>query len=194
MPAPASELHPDRARRAIGTIFLFAFGGAWLELYALGVFGMELCILAFIALVSVLLLFVAYRRYKQHQSALRAEAFSTQRQRAERVFNIVNASQWDVIFVVATVLSHLGLALDHPSHDFHCRSALPAACTRLRQSSTLRYWRCPDCSFRWYPLLAPNGATSPLGCVGAGLILWASALWAITANNSIKRRSLRSSG
>ena len=99
MPAPTSELHPDRARRAIGAMFLFAFGGAWLELHALGVFGMELCILAFIALVSVLLQFVAYRRYKQHQPALLAEAPSTQRQRAERVFNIVNASQWIVILL-----------------------------------------------------------------------------------------------
>ena len=37
-----------------------------------------------------------------------------------------------------------------------------------------------------YPFLAPGGASYPVGCLGAGIILWISALWAITVTPSVK--------
>lgn len=47
---------PNSARRAIGAMFLFGFGGAWLELYAFQVVGMRPDILVAIALVTVIFL------------------------------------------------------------------------------------------------------------------------------------------
>ena len=31
-----------------------------------------------------------------------------------------------------------------------------------------------------YPYLAPLGPSDPIGCLGAGIILWISAIWAIS--------------
>jgi hypothetical protein len=34
-----------------------------------------------------------------------------------------------------------------------------------------------------YPLVAAGGPADPVGCLGAGIILWASAGWALMANS-----------
>jgi hypothetical protein len=180
-------LDPNRARRALGAMFFFAFGGAWLGYYAFQVTGMQPVILASIALISLILIFSAYRRYKQHKPALLAEGSSPQQKKADRVFNIVNAAQWVAIFIVANVL--VNLSLSHwviPAIIFIVgMHFLPLARVFANPPHYVTGAALIVLSVA-YPLLAPSGPVSPVGCLGAGLILWASALWAVVANNSFK--------
>jgi hypothetical protein len=37
-----------------------------------------------------------------------------------------------------------------------------------------------------YPFAASGGASDPVGCLGAGMILWSSALWAIMVTPAVK--------
>jgi hypothetical protein len=173
-------------------MFFFAFGGAWLEYYAVQVAGKAPVVLAAIALVTVTLFIAAWRRYRQHQPALAAETPSPQRAKAGRTFNIVNIGQWVAILIAANVLVNLGLSawvipciifivglhflplarvFGNPPHYITGAALIVLAVT--------------------YPLLAPAGPASPVGCLGAGLILWASALWAIRAGNSSALSALR---
>ena len=183
-----------RARRAQGAMFLFAFGGAWLAYYVVQMAGVNPADLVIVALVTVALLSYAYRRYRQNRLALAAESSSPARKRSGRIFNIVNAVQWILICIASSVLVGRGLsvwlvpcvifivglhlfplayAFDNSAHYF-----TGAALIALSVS---------------YPLLSASGPASPIGSLGAALILWASGCWAITANNSFKPKPLRDS-
>jgi hypothetical protein len=178
---------PNRARRAIGAMFYFAFGGAWLEFYAFQVVGNRPVALASIALVTAALLVLAYRRYKLHQPALAAETPSPERKRAGRIFNIVNAGQWVVILVAGNVLVNLGLS----SWVIPCIILvvgvhfLPLGYVFANPPHYITGVAFIVLSVA-YPLLATHGPASPIGCLGAGFILWVSALWAVTANPNNK--------
>jgi len=174
----------NRARRAIGAMFYFAFGGAWLEYFAFRAVGKQSVIFLAIALVLAALLAIAYRRYKQNQPALAAEAPSPKQRKADRVFNIVNAGQWVVILVAGNVLVNLGLS----SWVIPCAifvvgmHFLPLGFVLANPPHYLTGIALVVLAVV-YPLLASGGPASPIGCLGAGLILWVSALWAVTANN-----------
>jgi hypothetical protein len=191
MIAVITTLDANRARRAIGAMFYFAFGGAWIEYYAFQVVGKQPVVLVAIALLTLALLVVAYRRYKQNQPALAAAAPSPQQKRADIIFNIVNAAQWVVIFVAANVLVNLGLS----SWVIPCvilvvgLHFLPLAYVFANPPHYITGLALILLSVG-YPLLAANGPASPVGCLGAGLILWASAIWAVTSNRPSKGRRL----
>jgi hypothetical protein len=184
---PATVPDANRARRAIGAMFYFAFGGAWLEYYAFRVVGKQLVVFVAIALATAALLVLAYRRYRQNQPALAAQAASPKQKRSDRIFNIINAGQWVVILVAGNVLVNMGLSswvipcaifiiglhflplghfLSNPPHYVTGGALMVLAV--------------------FYPLLAADGPASPIGCLGAGLILWGSALWALKAKNPFK--------
>jgi hypothetical protein len=133
-----------------------------------------------IVVVTILLFFLALRKYRANQDAHAAEANSPESKRAERVFNAVNVVQWSLVFVASIVL----ILLRHPEwiipsiiiivgiHFFPLAVAFKvprhyatgAAMTLLAIS---------------YPLLATGGPRSPMGCFGAGIILWASSIAAL---------------
>lgn len=183
----AASPNPNRARRAIGAMFFFAFGGAWLGYYTFQVIGKQPGALIAIALATVALLLFAYRCYKQHQPALAAETPSLERKRADRIFNIVNAGQWVVIFVAGNVLVNLGLS----NWVIPCiifivgLHFLPLAHVFANPPHYITGAALIILAVA-YPLLAPRGPVSPVGCLVAGLILWASAFWAVLTNNSSK--------
>ncbi|PQO92532.1 hypothetical protein C5614_24900 [Massilia phosphatilytica] len=95
------------AGRATGAMFFFLFGAVWLEGWATTA---EAGATAFagIAVLALVLLAVAWRRYRRYAPALAQEQGTPERRRARRVFNIVNAGQWTAIFILAQVLIHLG--------------------------------------------------------------------------------------
>jgi hypothetical protein len=173
---------PIRARRAIGAMFYFAFGGAWLEYYGFQIAGKSPVVIVAIALVTAALLFAAYRRYQQHRPALAAVVPSPEQKRADRVFNIVNAGQWVVILVAGNVLVNLGLS----SWVIPCvilivgLHFLPLGYVFANPPHYITGAALIVLSVA-YPFLATQGPASPTGCLGAGLILWVSALWAVTA-------------
>src|SRR5476649_667226 len=168
------------ASRAIGAMFFTIFGGAWLALGILGGYGMSVVALLLIVAGTLLLFFASLRQFRRNRGAHAAEADSPEGKRAGRIFNAVNAIQWILVFVAAAVLSRVGhkewiiasIILIMGIHFFPLsvvfkvprHYATGAAMTLLAI---------------FYPLMSSAGPTSPVGCVGAGIILWVSAVAAL---------------
>ena len=168
-----------RALRATGAIFFAFFGGVWLEgwaIYSARPFALK----ASIALLALALASVAYATYRRHAAELAARGDTPGSRRAKRIFHIVNAAQWVRVFIGANLLSRNGLSVwivpmvilvvglhflplafvfsNYP--DYVTGAALMLLAVA-------------------YPLAAPSGPADPVGSLGAGLILWASAVWAL---------------
>jgi hypothetical protein len=167
------------AGRATGAMFFFVFGAVWLEGWAAKA---EAGVPAFaaIGILALALLAVAWSRYRRYAPALAREEQTPERRRAGRVFNIVNAGQWIAIFVLAQVLINLGrgawiipMAIAIIGLHFlplaHVFKNPPHYVTGVAMVAFAAL----------YPLLASGGPTAPVGFLGAGLILWLSAAWAL---------------
>jgi hypothetical protein len=177
-----------KAGRAKGAMFFAVFGGLWLGLWAHTEYPDSLVSLLGVAGLAALLLVAAYRVYRAHAQGLKALAQAPEGRRRARMFNLVNAAQWSVIGVAALVLSQTG----------HATLILPAAILiiGLHFVPLARLFAYPPHYLTGaammvlacvYPLLAPEGPDSDVGALGAGLILWLSALWAISPFSSAKQ-------
>ena len=182
-----AEFSPQstRARRAQGATFLFAFGGAWLSAFIIELMGKRPIPLLAIAIATACLIGVAYRRYRRNRPALIGEAPSAQVLRAKRMFNIINAAQWLIICLACSVLIGHGLS----------RWVVPCIIFIVGlHLIPLAYYFNNNAHYLTgmglmvlavgYPLLLSGGPTNPAGGLGAGLILWASGLRAVTADHS----------
>jgi hypothetical protein len=170
------------AGRALGAMFFFAFGGLWLAAWAAGS-GYGVTSIVSIAVLAVVLLLVSWRRYRRYAPAMAVGKDDPKWQRARRIFNMVNAGQWIVIFVAALALGNTGheqwivpmvigvvgmhffplaAVFENPPH--YVTGAAMVALAIL------------------YPCFA--GPRSPLGALGAGIILWLSAAWALRPDNA----------
>jgi hypothetical protein len=176
-----------KAGRAKGAMFFAVFGGLWLVLWAHAEFPGSLGSLLAVAALAALLMVAAYRVYKANALGLKALAQAPEGRRRARMFNLVNAAQWSVIVVVALVLSQTG----------HATLILPAAILiiGLHFLPLARLFAYPPHYLTGaammvlacvYPLMAPEGPESDVGALGAGLILWLSALWAISPFSRIR--------
>jgi hypothetical protein len=166
------------ASRAIGAMFFAVFGGTWMTLWCLNVYGACVPILLLISGVSIVLFLFSWRQFQQNRAAHAAEANSPESKKAGRIFNIVNATQWVLIFLVANMLSSFGhkvwiipsiifivgvhflplaVAFKVPRHHVTGAALILLAVV--------------------YPLAL--GPASAVGCLGAGIILWASAAAAL---------------
>lgn len=170
------------AGRAIGAMFFFAFGGLWLTGWALNSHRGKTWIVPIIVAAAVLF-GVARRRYQRHAPALALEKDSPERRRAGRIFNIVNSAQWIVIVGLGLVLRNTGhgvwiipMAIGIVGLHFFPLAAVfknpPHYVTGAAMVALALL----------YPLLA--GPASPLGFLGAGIILWLSAAWALRPHSS----------
>ena len=165
------------ASRAIGATFFTIFGGIWLALWSERAFGRQLLVLALIAVGALGIFALAFRQFQANRSAHAAEAESPERKKADRIFNIVNVTQWVAILVVGNVLANLGLG--------HWVLAAAMLIIGLHFFPLARAFGGPPLNYTGaalvlcaiaYPLLAPGGAANPVGCLCAGVILWLSAL------------------
>lgn len=175
----------QRARRATGAMFFSVFGGAWLAGWA---YSSHAPLLAFIliAAIALALLGTAVSIYRRHAAALKAEPETPERRRAERIFHLVNGGQWVVMIVLGNVLANIGLGMwTIPMIVFVVGlHFLPIA--YVFRHPVHYVTGAALCTFAAiYPLVAPAGPVDPVGFMGAGLILWASAAWAL------KRPSVR---
>jgi hypothetical protein len=178
--APQQSAEAIRAGRAIGAMFFSIFGGVWIEVWSWRTLPGNMLMPAVVAALSLAILWVALSRVRQNSAALAAEQDSPERRRINRLFNIVNAGQWVLILIGVNVLNNMGLAA----------WAVPFAILiiGLHFLPLARLFNNPPHYVTGglmilfaiaYPLLIPGGPSDPIGCLGAGLILWSSAIYAL---------------
>jgi hypothetical protein len=179
-----TKLSAARANRAIGAMFFVGFGALWLAVWSQRAFGLRVASLALIAVVAGLLFALAWRQFQRHRSAREADADSPDRRRASRIFNIVNVTQWVAILVVGNVLANVGLK------DWVLVSAI--LIVGIHFFPLAQAFGNPQLNWTGaalialailYPVVAPGGAANPVGCLGAGIILWASAILSLATRN-----------
>lgn len=182
---PSLNVAARRGSRAIGAMFFSVFGAAWLVLWSNRTFGLHFPVLGLVATGSLVLFGCSLMRYRENREALAVEAELPHSRRAGRIFNMVNAAQWILIFVMINVLTNIGRAawimpavmgiiglhFLPLAHVFSYRPHYVAGCALMLLAGL-------------YPLLAAGGPADPIGCLGAGLILWSSAAWALMADSS----------
>jgi hypothetical protein len=175
-----------RANYAIGAIFLAIFGAVWLVAWCLNTLGRQPLALGAIAVVALVLCVAGVIQFRTNMEAYWLEAKAPSGKRASRAMGIVNAVQWLSIFALALFLPKgyekwfvplvigiigihfipLAIVLRYRPYYYTALALLGLAVL--------------------YPLLASLGPTSPVGFLGAGAILWVTALGQLTANPSIE--------
>jgi hypothetical protein len=127
-----------------------------------------------------LLFFASLRKFWQNREAHAADADSPESKKAGRMFNAVNAIQWTLVFVVATALSKFGqqkwiipaIIFIVGIHFFPLAVAFKVPRHYATGAAMMLL-------AVFYPLMAKAGPASPVGCLGAGIILWSSAVAAL---------------
>jgi F0F1-type ATP synthase assembly protein I len=173
----------SKASAAIGSMIFSVFGSGWLIVGTDKMFGKTPLLWAVVVLLGLSVFVVALMRYRRNRAALAATSTSPESKRAERVFNIVNIGQGIAIFIALNVANNLG----HPEWfipafifivgaHFIPLAAVFKAMRHYVIGSTLMLLAV------LYPLVASGGPANPVGCLGAGLVLWASAIAGLTSN------------
>ena len=176
-----------RAGRAIGAMFFSVFGGAWLALWAYSEFAESIAVILGVLAATLGLLWRSYVIYKFNSPALKREKDSPENKRKERLFNLVNVGQWVAIFAVYGLLSMSG----------HETLILPAIILIVGAHfiPLARLFNYPPHYITGaammllavsFPLVASEGPTSGIGALGAGLILWLSAVWAVSPYSQVQ--------
>lgn len=161
-------------------MFFTVFGGAWLALGLLGAYGLRLAVLLLIG-ASTLALFVAsFRQFQRHRAAHAAAADTPESKREGRVFSIVNAVQWTLVFIVASVLSRLGYKeWIIPAIILICGLHFLPLAVAFKVPRHYATGIAMILLAVVYPFVTKVGPASPIGCLGSGIILWASAVAAL---------------
>jgi len=168
------------ASRAIGAMFFAVFGGAWLTLGILGAYGFRPVALLLIAAAMVVLFLASFRKFQQNRAAHAAAADSPESKRAGRIFGIVNAVQWTLVFIVALALSRLGYKeWIIPAIIFIVGVHFLPLAVAFKVPRHFATGAAMILLAVIYPLVAKFGPANPIGCLGSGLILWASAAAAL---------------
>ena len=166
-------------------MILAIFGAIWLVIWSQRAYGLRLFTLALIAIGAISIFVAGWRQYQENRSARTGQEDSPAQKKAGRIFYIVNITQWVAILVVANVLVNLGLK------DWVLASVI--VIVGLHFFPLAKAFGNPLLNFTGaamivlaigYPLIAPGGAANPVGCFGAGVILWASAIASLTRNPS----------
>jgi hypothetical protein len=169
-----------RRSRAIGATFFAVFGGVWLALWNYRAAPARLWVHGVIGAGALAIFLLARARYRRYEAAAAGLTESPEQQRRQRWFHIINVGQWVVILIVGNVLANMGLGSwviaavilivglhFLPLAALFSNPVLYATGTAFILLAVI------------YPLMAVGGPADPLGCLGAGLILWLSALWGL---------------
>ncbi len=169
-----------RGNRAIGAMFFSVFGGAWLALWAYHEFSPPVLPLTAVALLTLALLSWSIATYRANASAVRDESQTIEAKRKSRLFNLINAGQWVTIFVLATILGNLH------HQEFILPTIIFVIGVHFFPLAWLFSYRphyitgiCLVVLAITYPFLSAKGAQSASGALGAGVVLWLSAIWGL---------------
>ncbi len=167
----------SRARAAIGSMVFSVFGSAWLIAWSIKVFGTRPIFIAPIAILGTTIFIAAIRQFKLNQVAHATESDSPESKRASRIFNIVNIGQGVAILIAVNVTNNLGhkewfipvFIFIVGAHFLPLASIFKATRHYVTGIAMILLAGL-------YPLFAIGGPANPIGCLGAGLILWASSI------------------
>lgn len=175
----SSSLDASRAGRALGAMIFSFFGAVLLEVWDLRSAAGPLAFFL-TTVLGLALLGAAWRRYRRYAPALAQQPETAEKLRGRRIFNLVNIGQWVVILVLGNVFANIGLGqwvvpmamvviglhFVPLAHVFRNRAHYLLAAGMVGFALA-------------YPQLAAAGPADPIGFLGAGLMLWTSALWAL---------------
>jgi len=168
-----------RARRAIGAMFFTVFGGAWCALWVAYSFAHPVPVYFAVFVLTLALLVHVLSVFKAHKAALAQDAGSPEEARRARRFNIINGGQWAVIAVLGNALARAGHG------DLVVPMAMFVIGLHFLPLARLYGYRPHYVTGAALMLVA---VLSPvLGAIGyllAGLILWASAGWAVSSRQT----------
>jgi hypothetical protein len=174
--------HPLRARsRAVGVLVMSGFGALWaaLGLARAGAAGWAWCALAALVVAFGVSAVRVLREHPSLEGPL-PDAVAAQRRRAGRIFAWTSAGEGVGILLAVNVAVNLG----HPEWQAAAAMAvvglhfLPLAVAfgyrpHLVSGAALTVWALS------YPWVLSGGPMAPAGLLGAGVILFASAAWAL---------------
>jgi hypothetical protein len=169
-----------RAKRLMGALFLGTFGTVWLMVWAYRRFPGHLVPVALIGIAGLGVLSWVYSQYQRHSQGTAQESETAEERRSSRLFHIVNVGQWVVILIVGNVLANIGLgawvlpmAMAVIGAHFFPLARLFKTPSRIVTGAVLVAVAVV------YPFVATRGPADPIGCLLAGVVLWASALWSV---------------
>jgi hypothetical protein len=177
----SAQIALARRGHAIGATFFAIFGGAWLALWNYRAAPARFWVYGLIAAGAVAILAAARARYRRYAAAAAELAETPVQQRRQRWFHIINVGQWILILIVGNVLANLGLGA----------WVIPAAILIVGLHFLPLAWLFSNpvlyataagfiALAGVYPFVAPGGPADPVGSLGAGLLLWLSAVVGLT--------------
>jgi hypothetical protein len=171
-------------------MFFAVFGGLWLELWASDQYRGSILAVLIVAVLAAALLAAAIRVYQRHSGALKALAQTPETRRRSRYFNLINGAQWIAIFVVAFTLAKTGLG------TWILPSIILIVGLHFLPLARLFGYRPHYVTGAAlillaiaYPRLADDGPASALGALATGVILWLSAIVAISPSSHDAQRA-----
>ncbi len=171
-----------RAGRAVGAMFFSVFGTVWLVAGDIVARGGVDWTLAPIVAAGLFLLASALRRFHANRGAHVTEEGAARSRRIARVFHWVNGGQWVLAIVLAIVLNNTGhgewvVAMVMAVVGLHFLPLAAVMSYRAHYVSGVALTLLAVV----FPFVTAAGPQSAVGPIGAGLILWASAIYALTA-------------
>ena len=175
----------SRAGAAVGAMIFFGLR-LWLVVF-LGCqkFVQTAVLWALIGYLGLALFIAAFWQYRRNREAHAAVVETPESKKGKRIFNIVNIAQGVAIFLAVNIVNNIG----HPEWFVPVFIFIVGAhfIPLAKVFHSRRHTVTGVAMMVWalaYPQLAQAGAADPVGCLGAGLILWASALSALLLHSS----------
>jgi hypothetical protein len=168
-----------RADRAFGAMVFTVFGSLWLEAWVWYAQRNRWWLYVLVGAVGVGLLAAALRMYRRNRPADCAKPESEAERRNRRLFHLINIGQWAVILIGVNVLNDTGLGAWDIAFIILVIGAHFLPLARLFKRPTHYVTGMALVLFALGYPFTPAGPQSAVGPLGAGLILWASALWAL---------------
>lgn len=182
--AAAAHASAVAAGRAFGAMLFTVFGTVLLEVWDRRA-GVGMPAFIGIALLGIALLAMAFGIYRSHAPALKQESQTPERKRADRVFHSVNAGQWVLILVLGNVMANTGLGdWVIPMAIFVIGLHFVPLAYVFRNTPHYITGAALMGFALLYPRLAAGGPTDPVGFLGIGMVLWASAAWALRSRKA----------
>jgi hypothetical protein len=171
---------PARADRAVGALFFTIFGTLWLEAWVWLAHRDERWLFVLVAVAGLGLLAAARSVYRRNKPPGSNIPETDAERRSGRLFHLINIGQWVLILIGVNVLNNVGLGRWALPFIILIIGAhfLPLAYLFKRPTHYLTGALLVLFALI-YPFVAPAGPQSTLGPLGAGVILWASAAYAL---------------